>query len=166
MPKRYSMILILYLLTMCFGPLMPGISIICAIGLFCMDGVMRFVLLRWATFQIQVGHELGRFLASALPAANIVYAIMNMILYRKVHGSFSPLHFVTLGITIVAAFLPVRRLIDSCCVPKVERNDEDTYQDHYWKFKHYDFLNPITRFTAIQWLKSLSLKFNIRHLMM
>jgi hypothetical protein len=32
MPKRYSMILILLILALFFGPILPGISILCVLG--------------------------------------------------------------------------------------------------------------------------------------
>ena len=149
MPKRYSMILILFLLTMLFGPLMPGISIICAIGLFLMEAVMRWILLWRATFQIQVGEELAIYLAQALPFASILYAIMNMLFYWQVWGEYSVVHIVALCITVISLFLPIRRIIDKCFVPEVEKDEKETYQNNYRKFKHYDYLNPITRFAAI-----------------
>ena len=82
--KRYSMILILLLLALFFGPIFPGISILCFLGLVLMSWTVRYVLLRRSSFKLQVGWELGYMMANSMPFAIFLYAILNMLFYRNI----------------------------------------------------------------------------------
>ncbi len=118
MPKRYSMILILFLLTLGVSPFMPGLCLISVAGLFFMDWTMRYILLRRATFTIQIGHELAVMLASALPFANLLYSIMNLFYFRNIQGNWSLVMIIAVVISSINIFLPIRRVVDYFFVPE------------------------------------------------
>ena len=118
MPKRYSMILILFLLTLGVSPFMPGLCLISVAGLFFMDWTMRYILLRRATFTIQIGHELAVMLASALPFANLLYSIMNLFYFRNIQGNWSSVMIIAVVISSINIFLPIRRVVDYFFVPE------------------------------------------------
>lgn len=102
-------------------------------------------------------------MANMMPLAIFLYALLNLIFYRNIHGEFSYLTIIAVAITGSCALfaVPIRALLRKIFNKKVNRDDEETYNRSYNRFKHYDLLNPFTHFLALQRLKNASLKFNI-----
>lgn len=163
MPKRYSMVIILLIVCLFFGPIFPGVSILCLVGTMLMSATIWYVILRRSTFKIQIGYEIAYMMANMMPLAIFLYALLNLIFYRNIHGEFSWLTIIAVSITGVFALftVPLWAVLRKAFMKKVERDDEETYNRSYNRFKHYDLLNPFTHFLALQRLKNASLKFNI-----
>ena len=133
MPKRYSMIIILLIVCLFFGPIFPGVSILCLIGTLLMSLTIRYVILRRSTFKIQIGYEIAYMMANLMPLAIFLYALLNLIFYKHITGRFSYLTIIAVIVTAVFTLLtvPIRGLLRAVFLKKVEKDDEDTYNKSY-----------------------------------
>ena len=148
--KRYSMVLILLLLSLFYGPIYPGVSLQCLVGLFFMEVVIRYILLRRCTFKIQIGKGLPQWIADFIPAGIFLYSLMNFLFYRAIKGESSFILLTTMIISAVFFIFPFKRnLLRYMFISDVKRKTTDFYREHVNDFKHYDLLNPITKIQGI-----------------
>ncbi len=94
-----------------FGSLIPGISLICIIGITMFIGSIRIMLLRVASYKTQASWELPYALANALPLCIFFYCVLNAIFYRNIQGEFSKTTIISIVISGANIIFPARTIL-------------------------------------------------------
>lgn len=94
-----------------------------------------------------------------VPLAN---GIMAFIFLGMCLGRVSIPATIALAVSSVFFLFPIQSKLKSIFVKQTERKDTDTYYDHWKTFKHYDLLNPVTKYAGESRLEGKSLSYAIR----
>ncbi len=100
--------------------------------------------------------------ASIMKFVALANGIMSFIYFSLVFQRTSIPALIALAVSSAFFLLPIQSRLRKYFSKKTERNEEDTYYDNINKFKHYDLLNPVTKYMGESRLEGKSLAYAIR----
>jgi hypothetical protein len=146
--QKYANLMLLFMLTVFYIPLIPITPLITGIGAFFQFWVEKYKLLRVHKQPTELGSLLTFFFTNVFSYFILLYGISNFMFITILGGS-NIIGLLSLILTIINVILPFRTIINRC-QNKVKRLDSDTYENHNLKFiTDYDRVNPLTSEKAI-----------------
>ena len=100
--------------------------------------------------------------ASIMKLVPLANGVMSFIFFSLVFKRTSIPAIIALAVSSTFFLLPIQGRLGKYFVKKTERDEEDTYNDNIKKFKHYDLLNPVTKYMGESRLEGKSLAYAVR----
>lgn len=140
-----SVILVFTFSILWFAPIIPGLSIFGIVLSICIYWVYKYLILRRMSIKKSFSAKLLTDWSNVIKYAIFMNAIMGFYFYVFIHKDMNSISIIVLVWAFLFIIVPVRPIIISSFVRKVEREDNDYFDNYIKKFKHYDVQNPVTK---------------------
>jgi hypothetical protein len=166
MAQRYSNLMLLFMITVFYTPLIPITPFITGWGALIEYWIEKYMLLNVHNRPETLGSFMPNLVASSLPPFMIIYGVSNYIFLRQLKGS-NLVGLISIIIPAICMFFPFR-LLARKWVEDVKRSEKQTYNLNMLDFNFdYDRENPVTDEQAtMKYLEKIDREANIEKLEM
>ena len=148
MAMLYARTGMLYLLICFYTPLVPGIAIVGAIGIFLQYWIEKYLLLRRHRVPEAMGSAMAKFYSGLIPLGMLLYSIGNSIFVYELSNEDNNIGYIGLWVMVAYYVLPIGFILSVFAV-KVKRDSTLKYKDAKFGFvQDYDRENPMTENAA------------------
>lgn len=164
MAQRYSNLMLLFMLTVFYTPLIPITPLFTGLGALLQYWIEKYMLLKVHCRPETLGAFMPSLVSSALPPFIILYGLSNYLFLNQLRGD-NTIGFVSFIFSIGYLLVPAQYLVQKF-LKDVERPDNKTYQLHMLDFNtDYDRENPVTDEEAtMNYLKKIEQDANLQKL--
>ena len=160
--KTLSIIIVFWFTIMFYLPIIPGLSIIGIIGSIWFYWILKIVILRRIAIKKSINAKMLINSANILRLVPLANGIMALLFFKYAFGKISIPAIIAVAASSLFFLVPIQKKLSTMFVKQAERSDSDTYYDHWKTFKHYDLLNPVTKYAGESRLEGKSLNYAIR----